>query len=53
MVIYQNTWGLTDQKKSEFSIRINADDVDQCWYFQNCTTYTPIVASSLSSLRGS
>ena len=28
MVIYQNTWGLTDQKKSEFSIRINADDVD-------------------------
>lgn len=50
MVIYQNTWGLTDQKKSEFSLRINTDDVDKCWFFQNCTTY-PIVESSLQSLH--
>lgn len=30
MAIYENNWGLTEQRKSEYQIKIEADVIDLC-----------------------
>jgi len=54
MALYQYTWGLTDIRKSEFEIRVEADEVDKSFLQvmpiadakQSELTPRPIVAAS-------